>query len=294
MRIIKTEAPGKEGLTGRGKSEYYVMGNCVFINRRNVVRVFPSNGAEGMAVSSEPEKGDDVPRRKSQHHNIDPNIPDLFYPVVVSIRRAEEECRLTRDRIAVKEAEHSLRSRVERALNEWRKSDILGLIESHALSVSADKTCSVEMLAMSLTLSHAKYMKTLSQGDQSSFAILIAKAYAIYFWIANNIRFSPHLWQSFISSYGKKRLKAEAEEVLEKRECLSMGHANLFNSIAVAVGLKSRVVMGNIRTEPALNFSYDRQQQGYEPSRLNQHWWNVVSLHSVWVHPSKMQYILFN
>lgn len=257
----------------------FVMGNCPLLPRRNSARVYPSNDTEVATASPEPERDD---RRKTQYHNVNPNIPESFYPHVVSIGRAEEECRLNRKKITVKEAEKPLRSRVESALNEWRQSGFLGLIESHALSIPAEKTCSLEMLAMNLTLPHTKYINVLIQGENSCFYLQIAKAYAIYFWIANNIRFSPCLWKSFVSNSEKKRLKAEPEEVLEKRECLSIGHANLFNSIAMAIGLKSRVVLGNIRTaldQTALNFSDESEQQGYEPSRLNQHWWNLVSLY---------------
>ena len=250
------------------------MGNCLRHRRRAIYPDLRSPVVEAKNVTIvEPEiENHDVPRRKSLYHTVDPTIPESFHPEVVGISREEEQCRCTRKSIAIKETEEPLRCRVEEILKEWREGSILAQIESHALSIPSERAASVETLALSLTNSESKYVNSLCALDP--FHLQIAKAYAIYFWVANNICFSHSLWKRFLSNSEGLRSRAKAEEVLQRRECLSIGHANLFLSIATAAGLTARVVMGNIKLCQSLS-SQDYKQE-FKPSRVNQHWWNIV------------------
>lgn len=229
------------------------------------------------AIPIEPEDLEDVGDlriRKSLCHVVDPTIPESFYPNVIRISHEEEQCTLTRRKITVKETERELRCSVEEVLKNWRGGSILGEIESHALSVPAEHATSIETLALGLTHPQAKYSKSLC--DSGPFHLLLAKAYAIYFWIANNIHFCKNMWKTFLSNSEGLKLKTEPQEVLQKRKCLSIGHANLFHSVATAAGLTSHVVVGNLKLCRSL--SSQDYKQDFEPSRLNMHWWNVVSL----------------
>lgn len=254
------------------------MGGCVS-RRSNVIH--PDDDNESMAEEERrPHAAPAVPMVEDEscrrYQTIDPNIPDTFHPKVVETSREEYQCRITRAKISVRKSEKHVRERVEMTLSEWRQGTILGQIENHALSIPAENTVSADVLAINLTSSHAKYVKSINsmESNRSSFDLQIAKAYAIYFWITNNITFSQNMWRRYIHS--KSKWKTDAEKILEKRECLSAGHAALFHSIATAAGLKSCMIEGNIK----VNQSESPQEytQGYERNILNQHWWNMVSL----------------
>ena len=247
------------------------MGNCLR-RRRAIHPDSPVIEARSHPKAESEIDDPDVSRRKSLYRTVDPTIPKSFYPEVVGISREEEQCRRTRQKIVIKETEKPLRCRIEDIMREWREGSILGQIESHALSIPSECAASVETLALSLTNPRSKYVNSLCALDP--FHLQIAKAYAIYFWVANNIRLSHTMWKRFLSNSEGLRSSSEAEEVLQRRECLSIGHANLFLSIATAAGLTARVVMGNIKLCRSLS-SQDYKQE-FKPSRVNQHWWNMV------------------
>lgn len=223
------------------------------------------------ATSERREEVGDTPR---PFPDINPSIPESFYPEVIRISCEEEQCRLTRRNIAVKEAERPLRCLVEEVLNGWCEGSVLSLIESHALSVPAECTTSVESLASSLAHPQAKYYQTLCYSG--SFQLQIAKAYAIYFWIANNIDFCRSMWERFLSHPEDLGSKTKPQQVLQRRKCFSIGHANLFHSVATAAGLTARVVVGNLKLCRSLSPQDYRQK--FETSRVNIHWWNMVCI----------------
>lgn len=263
---------------GRGSKRSVLlskMGSCV-CKWRSAVHPLPEIPHQHEASSTTCERSEDTVRRESLSCdvNVIPSIPpESFYPKVVGISREEEQCRVTRRKMVTKEAERPLRCLVEQTLNDWREGSVLGQIESHALSVPAECTTSVKILASSLADPQAKYYKSLC--EPASFHLQIAKAYAIYFWIANNIHFCQNMWESFLSNPEDFESKAKPREVLRKRKYFSIGHANLFHGVATAAGVTARVVMGNLKVSRSLSSSLPDYQH-FEPSRLNAHWWNMV------------------
>ena len=247
------------------------MGNCLR-QRRAIYPESPVIEARSLPKAESEIDDPEISRRKSLYRTVDPTIPKSFHPEVVDISREEKQCRHTRQKMVMKETERSLRCRIEAIMREWREGSILGQIESHALSIPPECAASVDTLALSLTNPRSKYVNSLCASDP--FHLQIAKAYAIYFWVANNIRFSHDMWKRYLSNSEGLKSKAEAEVVLQRRKCLSIGHANLFLSIATAAGLTVCVVMGNIKLCRSLS-SQDYTQE-FQPSRVNQHWWNMV------------------
>lgn len=233
------------------------------------------SAASAESNASEPESSQDsgtMPKRKSLYYQIDPVIPDTFYPKTVLNSPREELCQATFKKLTSKEKDESCRRRAERLMEEWRQSSVLGEIESHALSVSALQCTSVQQLAKSLTNPEAKYLKSLSSSDL--FLLEMAKAYAIYFWVANNIQCSQRMWKSFLSNPDKVKSKIKAEVVLQSRESISFGHAMLFCSIAAAAGLNAQTIVGNLKLcKPQ---SAQGPMENFEPNRGNEHHWNAV------------------
>lgn len=215
----------------------------------------------------------EVPRPESPPRIVDPKIPQSFYPETVEISSPEEKCRLTQSKISAKRTEQQVRYRLQELLDGWRRNAVMEQIEAHALSIPAGDTVTVEKLALSLINPDAKYLKCLK--DSAQIDLTVAKMYAIFFWISSNICFSPKMWRNFVTNPESLRSGAEAKHVLERRECMSKGHANLFHSLATAMGLKTCVVMGNIKI-PRSDM-HDPTEQ-FECTKLNQHWWNMVSI----------------
>lgn len=267
------EHVSKRGRGSNAKRQLSKMGCCVS-KRRTAVHPLPERPDHHGSSSTTCEGREDTVRLCCDVNVIPSTPPESFYPKVVGISREEEQCRVTRRKMVPKEAERPMRRLVEETLNDWREGSILGQIESHALSVPAECTTSVRTLASSLTHPEAKYYKSLC--ESTSFHLQIAKAYAIYFWIANNIRFCQNMWESFLSNPEDFESKGRPRDALQRRECFSIGHANLFHGVATAAGLTARVVMGNLKVCRSLS-SQDCQQH-FEPSRLNIHWWNMVCI----------------
>ena len=251
------------------------MGVCV--SKRPQIDIPQQSGGEVDVESnaSKPESSQDsgsLPKRKSLYYQIDPVIPDTFYPKTVLNSPQEELCQATFRKLAPKEKDKSCRCRAESLTEKWRQSSILGEIESHALSVSALQCTSVQQLAQSLTSPEAKYVKSMSSSDP--FPLEMAKAYAIYFWVANNIQCSQSMWKSFLTNPDKVKSKTKSEVVLQSRESVSLGHAKLFCSIAAAVGLNAQIIVGNLKVcKPQ---SVQGPLETYEPNRGNEHYWNAV------------------
>ena len=209
------------------------------------------------------------------HGTVNLGVPDTFHPKVLENISEEKQCKLTRSKISSRHSEKHVRSRIKETFNAWGRGKILQQIENHALAISAESTVSAEILAMNLTSSQANYVKILStsDGNTSLFDLQIAKTYAIYFWIANNILFCKDMWKRYITT--DSEVKSNAKAVLQKRKCLSQGYAKLFHSVATAAGLTSHIIKGNIQLSQS--DSFEEHMTVFERSKLNEHWWNVVS-----------------
>ena len=250
------------------------MGSCVSRFRaRSIVHPLPAVTHEPATIlpadeeTAETAEGGCGASHRARH-TVDPNIPESFYP---RVSREEEQCRLTRSKISIITSEKELRQRVRELLEEWRLGTLLGRIESHALSIAAHNTTTVDILAASLANPDAKYVKILCESNP--LCLTFAKAYAIFYWISSNIKMQ---WTSYANPE-TFRSGTEAKHVLEKRESISKGYANLFHSIATAIGLKSCVVMENIKLSRS-ELQLSKPTGEFECSKSNQHWWNMVSI----------------
>ena len=253
------------------------MGSCISKHRgaihptslhQDLPRPFERADKEQSTSSASPQKDDKAPSKI-----IDSTVPDTFFPKSCGVSR-EKECELTYGKIRLKETEKPLRHRVEELLMQWRQCGIIGEIESHALSINALQATSVQQLACSLANSEAKYVKSLLY-HFDSFCLIIAQAYAIYFWIANNIQYSQSMWMSFTSNPEKIKSKTNAEAVLKSRKGISIGYANLFHAIATHIGLTTQTVEGSLKLTKIQ--SAQGSSKEFVPQDLNLHFWNVVS-----------------
>ena len=201
--------------------------------------------------------------------NIDVTIPQHFHPEQPQCKQ-DLVCQQALLKLAPVEFETALRDKLQHLLMLWKESGQLTEIENHGLSVSPLQASSIECLAEALTAPNAKYITSLGEND---FYIEVAKAYVIYFWVANNITYDVKSWQAYLEG-NDHCLRTEAQTVLQERRSVCFGYANLYKTLGRKVNLEVRVIEGN--TKSWRLFSEDAGA-GFSPSRSNAHSWNVVS-----------------
>ena len=168
-----------------------------------------------------------------------------------------------------------LRDNVQSLLLTWEETDQMSAIKNHARSASADIANDHLMLAEYLTRSTAKYLQNLD--GSHILQIVLAKAFAIYFWICTNIAYDIEQWERYISDKlhkSKNLVEAEAEEVLSSRAAICLGYANLFAEMAKIAGITVEVVEGEASHVPIPALSADSARA----STAVPHKWNMVSV----------------
>lgn len=239
-----------------------------------VVRSHPTEPKPGpVPVPSDnqnPTEDDQLPVEQSGlHFKVNDAVPDRFF-LPHHDSALEMQCRATSNSLAPKQTEASLREEVNQLLEQWENSLQLGEIENHALSVPPRQTTSVKTLAASLTSSQAKYRCRLGG---NTLHLQLAKAYAIYFWVATNIQYDVTTWHAYLS--GDIASEIDAETVLQERVTVCLGYARLFRALASEAGLQAEVVRGCVR--PWRVLSCEGPDSRFEPNRESGHDWNAVS-----------------
>lgn len=142
-------------------------------------------------------------------------------------------------------------------VDSWEKNGFLTVINNQVFSLSAANTMSVFDLAHYLTEGSSKYIKEL----KDNFSIGVAKAYAIFFWITNNIE-----WSNLSSNRNN-----DCSLIVEIRKGTSLDFSSLFNALCVEAEIKSEKIEGNIRRWR------NSADTDFHPDSTNYHAWNVVS-----------------
>ncbi len=202
-------------------------------------------------------------------YEVNSTIPHGFHPPNKE-SELELQCQATVHGLAPKESEILHRGEVKLILEEWEKSLQLTEIENHALSVPPDRTANVKALASSLTSSRAKYVSSVCD---NAFHLQLAKAYAIYFWVAVNITYDVATWQTYLNE--DVAMKVDAKTVLQRRSAVCLGYAKLFQALAMEAGLQVEVITGYVRLWRLL--SHGGPNSRFEPNRETTHDWSVVS-----------------
>jgi hypothetical protein len=126
----------------------------------------------------------------------------------------------------------------------------------------------------------------LAQRIQSDFSTDFGKARAIFSWIAFNVRYDV---KSYLHPKKQKTIKYKTEEerlqkvkqqhdkmiakVLRKQKAVCSGYSELFNYVALKVGLESQVNEGDAKTR-----FYDIGRRRVKVS----HAWNSVRIDGIW------------
>lgn len=133
---------------------------------------------------------------------------------------------------------------------------------------------------------HFSSTEKLAQQIQNDFSTEFGKARAIYSWLAFNIRYDVN---AFLHPKPNKKFTYKTEEerqikikqiidkrigkALSKRKGVCQEYADLFNQIALEVGLESQVNLGDAKTK-----NYDIGRRRIKVS----HAWNSVKIDGTW------------
>lgn len=167
-----------------------------------------------------------------------------------------------------------IRDKVHALLSVWEESEQMAAIRNHARSASSEVASDLLLLSDYLTKSNAKYLQPLE--ESTLYHSILAKIFAIYYWICTNVTYNSELWQKYLSNEWSdcdSLLELEAEEVLNSRSSICVGYANLFAEMTEAVGIEVKVIKGETTYVPVPALA------GHEArtSSAVPHAWNVVS-----------------
>lgn len=157
------------------------------------------------------------------------------------------ECKIIIDKIKVKETEIEFRREINELLELWKMSGFLKNIEEYVLAYPAKKTNSINEISQHIASQDANYLQSVRNVQLH---MQIAKAYAIYCWIANNIT-------DYVSS-------AEEHEDADFI-ATSDDYSGLFKTIAYHASLEAEVIEGQVRTWSNMSIN------------VTPHSWNMVS-----------------
>ena len=211
-----------------------------------------------------------VPKR-TQYNNVDQSpkgasyftdIAALPVPEDIQYLGAEQNraCLKIFKQLIPRQEDAPHRKEVSQILSDWKKRGKLTEIETSVSNISKNDT---QELAAALTRSGAESTRYLLNLE-SDLRVQIAKAYAVYCWVAKNIQYD------LASKLKHQHPDPDPELVLRKRKAICHGYANLFLALTKEAGLESGRIDGHKR-EWQVNCGCT-----FEPEDSNSHTWNVV------------------
>jgi hypothetical protein len=173
--------------------------------------------------------------------SVDP--PEDFHPHI-PLTVQEEECRKIVRSLSVSDDSY------KNLMADLEDKGTLSIIRSKVHSIPAHHSTSVSGLVKSLLSDSSKFLQLLT----GQFCTTVAKAFAIYLWIASNIP-NTQDWNHLLKGW----------------RGLSSDYASLFNALCVEAGLNVEEIKGHLRGWRTLT------GHQFYPNEYNYHSWNVVS-----------------
>ncbi len=179
------------------------------------------------------------------------------FNIFIETTETEICCKSLMEGLEAKESGVDIRSEIDKLLDTWKVSSFLKIIEDQAYNCPLEYTSPNE-IAQSIASSDADYLVSLSSNDLHT---QVAKAYAIYCWIARYVAFkstSKDNDHDFNEDYGL----FDEESVESAPMVSSFDYANLFKEVAFNANLEAEIITGEVR-----NWA----------NQLSTHAWNIVS-----------------
>ena len=227
------------------------MGACVSKAVQAVEVVYPS--PRSTSVQDNGESPERFPNDYVEPW-IDERTPKGFDPEVLITPEEKKSCRVIQ---TMKKHQDDRQLEVQHLIDHWEESGVLLCINSHVFSVPSSSAQSVNQLSRALTDKNTKYMQEL----KDTFSVEVGKAYAIYFWIINNIGYEMNKSTSIHS----------CSEIMSRRLGTPKEFASLFHALCDAVELKAYIVEGYLKKWISVT------GQTFRANEHNYHCWNMVS-----------------
>lgn len=171
------------------------------------------------------------------------------FEISIDTTEAEKSCRNVVKNIKPKESELNLRNEIEELFKLWKSSGFLKNIEQYALSASLGTDSSASTVTRCIASSSANYLAILSDDVHRQ----VAKAYAIYCWIANNT--ACNITSILATEEEQCGFFPESNEIENKSA--SFDHCTLFVKMALHANLEAEIINGQVRTWKKVNGDLD-------------------------------------
>ena len=178
------------------------------------------------------------------------------FEITVDATESEIRCKDLVHSIQAEAVGNYVRKEIEDVLQLWKSNGFLKNIEEYVLSVAPGSNYFVSELASYIFSANASYLATLSANDMH---MQLAKAFAIYCWIGNNMSINI----ASMLADDKEQYSIDVEN-----RSASFDHCALFVKLALHADLQALIINGKVRTWKKLNDDLNF------PSP---HSWNVVS-----------------
>lgn len=181
------------------------------------------------------------------------------FEISLDLTELDESCNGLVEKIQAKAAEVDFRNEIDETLKLWKSNGFLKSIEDFVLSVAPGSNYSAAgEVAQAIAPSNADYLGSLSGNE---IHIKMAKAYALYCWIA-------HCNITSMLAAEEEQYGFSPEIIDVESKSASFDHCTLFVKLSFHVDLEAAVINGQVRTWKKLN---------EELNFPSPHSWNAVS-----------------
>lgn len=196
----------------------------------------------------------------------DRSFSNHFLPDHVSSSH-QKNCQTVFDSLQPLKKELEKRRNTENVMRRWKESGVLDRVHDYVDAITkANPT--LEEISGLLTKDSTPYLRGIEKGQLTD----LLKAYAIYYWVANNIEYNVNEWNSMISTCLYPDVSPR--HVFKRRSSVCSGYANLYELLASQAGLKVTIINGHFKRA----ITKKGQSDFFSPGNNNSHAWNAVSV----------------
>lgn len=153
-------------------------------------------------------------------------------------------------------------------LSSWKKNGVMQRVHSYINAISTSRPA-FEELSDLLVRQSAPYFQGLAKSHYN-----LIKAYAIYYWVSNNINYNINEWNQMILNQSQPTITPT--HVFKRRSSVCSGYANLYSALGLKAGIEVKTVNGHFKR--ALSEGSGSQDDLFCPGPKNSHAWNAVSI----------------
>lgn len=179
----------------------------------------------------------------------------------------QRNCQMVFDSLQPLRNEADKRKTTKLLLAKWKERGVLDKVHTYVDAISMSGPTLEEISAL-LTEKSSPYLLGIERGQHTD----LLKAYAIYYWVASNIKYNVTEWNQMVST--RSYPDVSPRHVFKRRSSVCSGYANLYGLLAIQAGLEVTVINGHFRRP----ITEKGQSDFFCPGNGNSHAWNAVSI----------------